>query len=96
MKVLLVLEILYQHVSQLMPILSFFPYSEKKFRDLGEFVEGKTNMDIALERTLEDDEEEEILKTEEENDGTKRGKQKMCSVSSLILMIWRSRRRLMS
>ncbi len=40
---------------------------EKKFRDLGEFVEGKENMDIALERTLEDDEEDEILKVEAED-----------------------------
>ena len=29
---------------------------EKKFRDLGEFVEGKENMGIALEREMEDDE----------------------------------------
>lgn len=35
---------------------------EKKFRDLGEFVEGRENMDIALERELEDDEDAEILK----------------------------------
>ena len=40
---------------------------EKKFRDLGEFVEGKENMGIALERELEDDEHDEILKTEENN-----------------------------
>jgi len=38
---------------------------EKKFRDLGEFIEGKEKMGIALERELEDDEEEEILKTED-------------------------------
>ena len=37
---------------------------EKKFRDLGEFVEGKENMGIALERELEDDEGDEILKTD--------------------------------
>lgn len=45
---------------------------EKKFRDLGEFVEGKENMGIALERELEDGEDEEILKTEE-NDGDDNG-----------------------
>jgi len=37
---------------------------EKKFRDLGEFVEGRENMDIALERELEEDEDAEILKVE--------------------------------
>ncbi|KAL7535077.1 hypothetical protein ACHAXR_007092, partial [Thalassiosira sp. AJA248-18] len=46
---------------------------EKKFRDLGEFVEGKANMGIALERELEDGEDEEILKTED-NGGTKKRK----------------------
>lgn len=44
---------------------------EKKFRDLGEFVEGKENMDIALERELEHCEHEEILKSEDNaDDGT--------------------------
>jgi hypothetical protein len=38
---------------------------EKKFRDLGEFVEGRENMDIALERELEVEEEDaEILKSD--------------------------------
>lgn len=53
---------------------------EKKFRDLGEFVEGKENMGIALERELEDDEGDEILKTdgsaEDENDGDSTRKRK--------------------
>mmetsp|Transcript_4105 Transcript_4105/g.9367 ORF Transcript_4105/g.9367 Transcript_4105/m.9367 type:complete len:1323 (-) Transcript_4105:34-4002(-) len=47
---------------------------EKKFRDLGEFVEGKENMDIALERTLEDDEEDEILKVEAEDAASRKRK----------------------
>lgn len=50
---------------------------EKKFRDLGEFVEGKENMGIALERELEDDEEDQILKhDEEDSDGENGGKRK--------------------
>lgn len=47
---------------------------EKKFRDLGEFVEGKENMGIALERTLEDGEDEEILKSEDNGDGSRKRK----------------------
>jgi SWI/SNF-related matrix-associated actin-dependent regulator 1 of chromatin subfamily A len=42
---------------------------EKKFRALGEFVEGKENMGIALERELEDGEHDEILKTEDNDNG---------------------------
>lgn len=50
---------------------------EKKFRDLGEFVEGKENMGIALERELEDDEEDQMLKNEEEdNNGENGGKKR--------------------
>ena len=45
---------------------------EKKFRDLGEFMEGKQNMDIALERELEDGEDEEILKTDGNGSSKKR------------------------
>ncbi|KAL3816466.1 hypothetical protein ACHAXA_009891 [Cyclostephanos tholiformis] len=48
---------------------------EKKFRALGEFVEGKEDMGIALERELEDGEHEEILKSEDivnDGDGKKR------------------------
>ena len=51
---------------------------EKKYRDLGAFVEGKENMDIALERELEDGEEDEILKTEGDDggDGAGNGKKR--------------------
>lgn len=50
---------------------------EKKFRDLGEFVEGKENMGIALERELEDEEaDDEILKTESEDGDEKSRKRK--------------------
>ncbi|KAL3784661.1 hypothetical protein HJC23_012177 [Cyclotella cryptica] len=45
---------------------------EKKFRDLGEFVEGRENMDIALERELEEDEDAEILKVDDSGDSKKR------------------------
>lgn len=48
---------------------------EKKFRDLGEFVEGKEGMDIALERELEDDEEHEILKADVGTGSNKRKSQ---------------------
>lgn len=48
---------------------------EKKFRDLGEFVEGRENMDIALERELEEDEESEILKVEAIEESKKRKSQ---------------------
>jgi len=41
---------------------------EKKFRDLGEFVEGKEGMGIALEREIEDGEDEDILKSEDTGD----------------------------
>lgn len=41
---------------------------EKKFRDLGAFVEGKENMDIALERELEDGEDDKIVKSEGNED----------------------------
>lgn len=47
---------------------------EKKFRDLGAFVEGKENMGIALERELEDDENEAVLKTEESEGESKKRK----------------------
>jgi hypothetical protein len=50
---------------------------EKKFRDLGEFVEGKENMGIALERELEDEEaDDEVLKTESEEGDEKSRKRK--------------------
>lgn len=55
---------------------------EKKFRVLGEFVEGKENMDIALERELADDEHEEILKSEDivdDGNGKKRKSQDVLS-----------------
>ena len=42
---------------------------EKKFRALGEFVEGKENMGIALERELEDCEHDKILKSENNGNG---------------------------
>jgi hypothetical protein len=45
---------------------------EKKFRDLGEFVEGRENMDIALERELEDDNDAEIIKVDSCGDAKKR------------------------
>lgn len=48
---------------------------EKKFRDLGEFVEGRENMDIALERELEEEDESEILKVEEITTSKKRKSQ---------------------
>ena len=48
----------------------------KKYRDLGAFVEGKENMDIALGRELEDGEEEEILKMEDNDGGEGAGKGK--------------------
>ncbi|KAL9184883.1 hypothetical protein ACHAXT_002660 [Thalassiosira profunda] len=54
---------------------------EKKFRDLGEFVEGKFDQCIALERELEDEDHEEILKTEDNGDlaATKRKAQDVFS-----------------
>jgi hypothetical protein len=45
---------------------------EKKFRDLGEFVEGQENMDIALERELEADENEIVSKQFESSESKKR------------------------
>lgn len=57
---------------------------EKKFRDLGEFVEGKENMGIALERELEDEDHEEILKTEDKADEAT-GKRKAQDVFSELL-----------
>ena len=45
---------------------------EKKFRDLGEFVEGRENMDIALERELEEEDDAEILKVKDNGDSKKR------------------------
>ena len=41
---------------------------EKKFRDLGQFVEGKDNNVIALERELEDEDEEAILRAKADDD----------------------------
>lgn len=41
---------------------------EKKFRDLGQFVEGKDNNVIALERELEDEDEEAILADDDDDD----------------------------
>ena len=54
---------------------------EKKYRDLGEFMEGKENMDFALERVLEDGEEEEILRQgedegDDDGDGPRKRKRK--------------------
>jgi hypothetical protein len=45
---------------------------EKKFRELGEFVEGRENMDIALERELEEDNDAEIIKVGSCSDVKKR------------------------
>ena len=58
---------------------------EKKFRLLGEFVEGRENMDIALERELEDDEHEEILKSEDNVDDGNGKKRKSQDVLSELL-----------
>ena len=52
---------------------------EKKFRDLGEFVEGRENMDIALERELEEEDDDEILKVEDSGDSKKRKAQDVIS-----------------
>ena len=41
---------------------------EKKFRDLGQFVEGKDNNVIAVERDLEDEDEEAILRATADDD----------------------------
>jgi hypothetical protein len=58
---------------------------EKKFRDLGEFVEGKENMGIALERELEDGEHDEILKSEDNVDDGNNKKRKSQDVFSELL-----------
>ena len=58
---------------------------EKKFRLLGEFVEGRENMDIALERELEDDEHGEILKSEDNVDDGNGKKRKSQDVLSELL-----------
>lgn len=55
---------------------------ELKFREIGEFVDGKENMGIALERELEDGEDEAILKLDDADDDgvtTKRKAQDMLS-----------------
>ncbi len=50
---------------------------EQKFREIGEFVDGKENMGIALERELDDGEDEAILKLDDDDDGvTKKRKSK--------------------
>ena len=41
---------------------------EKKYRALGEFVDGKEEIGIALERELQDDEQDEILKPDDSSD----------------------------
>lgn len=43
---------------------SLWKLMEKKFRDLGEFIEGRDDMAIVLERELEEEEDAKILKVE--------------------------------
>lgn len=53
---------------------------DQKFREIGEFVDGKENMGIALERELEDGEDEAILRLDDNDEITKKRKsQDICS-----------------
>jgi SWI/SNF-related matrix-associated actin-dependent regulator 1 of chromatin subfamily A len=58
---------------------------EKKFCNLGEFVDGKENLGIALERELEDDEHDEILKSEDNEKDKKNRKRKSQDVFCELL-----------